>query len=570
MQTEFPDLYALPEDTQEDPRLAPAEVVGTGATAVFPSLESEDRQWKTPAPPRHHASLAIPPSTVRGGGDGFGFGTSLKTPRATVPLSLNDDQLFSPLESERAMYGVGTSGYTAVRQGAEGGAEGHHGNTEGGAHNLGMAPRDFALDVPAVDSQRVAEEANYFQNLARRTRAGLHAPSPGMFAPGGARQRGGADRSFMYPSPATFNKTPVPPGGVNANNPTGASRSLGGVSVSAMTPTPAGFPRAGVNTVTPAPRRYIQLESELQAPISTRGTRPKIAAASRLAKEAGVDIDSPGVVLGGLSPVAWPVGDGDKNEAGDGAPGDVTINPNPKSGAGGFTFESGAGVHPLDSPAGGFGGFKFAEPSPSPSPAGGIFQTASGKNVTPSADAMRRARGMFEDDTAEFRFNPAGGDKTGGGIFQTASGKGVAVSADAVRIARRVLGDDTESTPQGDAPGFKFHTASGEEVTPSAGARARGENLFGSVGTRSGPEDTALKKRKVDGSTPDVTPGGSNSGGLFQTGTGRAVTVSEDGMRRARSLLGQTTTSTAEAVPMEAAPTPVPAARDGHLQHRQR
>ena len=132
VQTEFPDLYALPEDTQEDPRLAPAEV-GTGATAVYPSLESEDRQWKTPAPPRHHASLAIPPSTVRGGGDGFGFGTSLKTPRATVPLSLNDDQLFSPLESERAMYGVGTSGYTAVRQGAEGGAEGHHGNTEGGA-----------------------------------------------------------------------------------------------------------------------------------------------------------------------------------------------------------------------------------------------------------------------------------------------------------------------------------------------------------------------------------------------------------------------------------------------------
>ena len=100
VQTEFPDLYALPEDTQEDPRLAPAEVVGTGATAVFPSLESEDRQWKTPAPPRHHASLAIPPSTVRGGGDGFGFGTSLKTPRATVPLSLNDDQLFSPLESD--------------------------------------------------------------------------------------------------------------------------------------------------------------------------------------------------------------------------------------------------------------------------------------------------------------------------------------------------------------------------------------------------------------------------------------------------------------------------------------
>ena len=37
-----------------------------------------------------HASLAIPPSTVRGGGDGFGLGTSLKTPRATVPLSLTD------------------------------------------------------------------------------------------------------------------------------------------------------------------------------------------------------------------------------------------------------------------------------------------------------------------------------------------------------------------------------------------------------------------------------------------------------------------------------------------------
>ena len=33
VQTEFPDLYALPEDTQEDPRLAPAEVVGVGPGA---------------------------------------------------------------------------------------------------------------------------------------------------------------------------------------------------------------------------------------------------------------------------------------------------------------------------------------------------------------------------------------------------------------------------------------------------------------------------------------------------------------------------------------------------------
>ena len=124
VQTEFPDLYALPEDTQEDPRLAPAEVVGTGATAVFPSLESEDRQWKTPAPPRHHASLAIPPSTVRGGGDGFGFGTSLKTPRATVPLSLNDDQLFSPLESEQRDVRRGNFGVHSCAAGCRRGCRG--------------------------------------------------------------------------------------------------------------------------------------------------------------------------------------------------------------------------------------------------------------------------------------------------------------------------------------------------------------------------------------------------------------------------------------------------------------
>ena len=51
VQTEFPDLYALPEDTQEDPRLAPAEVVGTGATAVYPSAGIRGSPVENPGAP---------------------------------------------------------------------------------------------------------------------------------------------------------------------------------------------------------------------------------------------------------------------------------------------------------------------------------------------------------------------------------------------------------------------------------------------------------------------------------------------------------------------------------------
>ena len=227
---------------------------------------------------------------------------------------------------------------------------------------------------------------------------------------------------------------------------------------------------------------------------------------------------------------------------------------------GGFAFDAGfdgGGGGASESP--GFGGFRFAEETaPTPSPAAGIFQMASGKNVTPiSADAMRRARGIFRDDTAEFRFGNGRvtvGGNGGGGIFQTASGKDVAVSADAMRRARIALGGEVDGAPGGEtihatglitpgvtaSDGFKFQTGSGKTVTPSAAAMRRGERVLGERG--SGPEDTARKKARTNADTAETAdaspapPTSTGQSGLFRTGTGRAVAVSDDAVRRARSI----------------------------------
>ena len=570
-----PDIYAVQTTEDED-----ADAVRTGAMptpsgmAAAPSIPSTGADpigctpatWRTPRPA---VGIPAPPTS-----DAWGWGravdrTAAKTPRCTAPLSLTDDAAFSPwVESDGGMYGLGAN-----------------------PGNLGAngppPPRGFTLDANDADG----EDANYFQNMARlqaakrmRAHGGLHAPSPGMFAP--TRTPAVDGNGFTYPSPAaTDGRTPAATGGR--------------AHIAALDKTPMALDKTPV-AYTPAPRRYIQLESEVQAPVSSRGARPRIAAASRLATESGVlpPATEP-EPLDWLSPAARPSEKSsekppERSEKTEKPPPEKTDGPSEDAAdeVGGFAFDAGGGGA-RESP--GFGGFRFAEetaPTPSPGPAG-IFQTASGKTVTPiSADAMRRARGMFQDDTAEFRFQPGtrerGNGASGGGIFQTASGKDVAVSADAIRRARIALGDehDGASTPAGetnnatknvtpgggDVGGFKFQTASGKTVTPSAAAMRRGERVLAETAPRgSGPEDTARKRRIDDAGLIDDATGshhGRTTGvsaspalgvGLFRTGTGRAVAVSDDAARRARSILEAEPALTAAAPPAPA-PAAAPAA----------
>ena len=564
-----PDIYAVQtEDAVETGAMGRTPSAGP---ATGPSTNSLDPSrtpaatWRTPQ--TAVGSVPAPPTSAAAAAtndDAWGWGgrfdrTAAKTPRCTAPLSLTDDAAFSPyVESDGAML------YGAVAGGAAAGAANHG------------PPPGFTLDANDAD-----EDANYFQNMAKaakrmRAHGGLHAPSPGMFLP--ARTPAVDGRGFTYPSPAATDRTPAAPGGTtHAYTP------------AALDKTPGCLPEGTHAAYTPAPRRYIQLESEVQAPVSSRGARPRIAAASRLAAESGNtrELATEPEPLDWLSPAARPSEksserlptERSREEKTEPPKTEKTEGPSDDAAddVGGFAFDAGGGGGgggARESP--GFGGFRFAEETaPTPSPAAGIFQMASGKNVTPvSADAAARARGMFRDDTAEFRFETNAakrGNGGGGGIFQTASGKDVAVSADAVRRARiaLALGGEEEGAPAGTpdlaGDGFKFQTASGKTVTPSAAAMRRGERVLAGAGG-SGPEDTARKKvrtrderaRDDADAAADAADASTGGVGLFRTGTGRAVAVSDDAVRRARSIL-EVEPAVAAAAPPAPAAVPAPA-----------
>ena len=453
-------------------------------------------------------------------------------------------------------------------------------------------PRGFTLDANDADG----EDANYFQNMARlqaakrmRAHGGLHAPSPGMFAP--TRTPAVDGNGFTYPSPAaTDGRTPAAAGGR--------------AHIAALDKTPMALDKTPM-AYTPAPRRYIQLESEVQAPVSSRGARPRIAAASRLATESGVlpPATEP-EPLDWLSPAARPSEKSsekppERSEKTEKPPPEKTEGPSGDDAAdevGGFAFDAGfdgGGGGASESP--GFGGFRFAEetaPTPSPVPPES-FRRLPAKPSRPSPRTRCAALAACSKttprsfDSSRGRGNEGAGTAAGG-IFQTASGKDVAVSADAIRRARIALGDehDGASTPAGetnnatknvtpgggDVGGFKFQTASGKTVTPSAAAMRRGERVLAETAPRgSGPEDTARKRRIDDAGLIDDATGshhGRTTGvsaspalgvGLFRTGTGRAVAVSDDAARRARSILEAEPASTAAAPPAPA-PAAAPAA----------
>ena len=108
----------------------------------------------------------------------------------------------------------------------------------------------------------------------------------------------------------------------------------------------------------------------------------------------------------------------------------------------------------------------------------------------------------------------------GFGGFTTGNGAAVTVSEDAVRRARRLFGDDSaEKTPRTETPG-----GSGLDARTAKTAAARGDFA----------DDTA-EKRERRSSDPYARARTPPAGGVFATGSGKPVAVSEAAMRRARA-----------------------------------
>ncbi|CAL4951790.1 unnamed protein product [Urochloa decumbens] len=151
-----------------------------------------------------------------------------------------------------------------------------------------------------------------------------------------------------------------------------------------------------------------------------------------------------------------------------------------------------------------------------------IFQTGSGKPVLISERSIERSRAVLMDEGAE---NIGQGD-TGCRlpVFQTGLGRPVAVKQNSIKKARAVLEDgDVRRSGNGDtdvcATSFQFETPTSVLMTSS---------LIMNDRTFTPKENTSVQEKcyKDDGHFP-----------LFQTGSGRSVTISKSSIKRASAIL---------------------------------
>ncbi|RCV24794.1 hypothetical protein SETIT_5G114900v2 [Setaria italica] len=151
-----------------------------------------------------------------------------------------------------------------------------------------------------------------------------------------------------------------------------------------------------------------------------------------------------------------------------------------------------------------------------------IFQTGSGRPVLISERSIKRSRAALMDEGAE----NIGRWDTGCQlpIFQTGLGRSVAVKQSSIKKARAVLEDgDVKRSGNGDtnvcATSFQFETPTSVLVSSS---------LIMNDRTVTPKENTSVQEKcyKDDGHLP-----------LFQTGSGRSVTVSKSSIKRASAIL---------------------------------
>ena len=146
------------------------------------------------------------------------------------------------------------------------------------------------------------------------------------------------------------------------------------------------------------------------------------------------------------------------------------------------------------------------------SKSGSFFQTASGKDINVSEEALKNVRSRFNDSDLELMPKNEGNT-----LFQTASGKNVAVPDEALKVARKSLQEvDKELDSIKSEVGSLFQTASGKNVTVSEKALTSARNKLESGGS--------LK--------PKISTDSS-----FQTARGKSVTISDTAVKKARKIL---------------------------------
>ncbi|CAL4978042.1 unnamed protein product [Urochloa decumbens] len=150
-----------------------------------------------------------------------------------------------------------------------------------------------------------------------------------------------------------------------------------------------------------------------------------------------------------------------------------------------------------------------------------MFQTGSGRAVSISMASVQKAKAVLEENN----INTGQGD-TGCRlpVFQTGLGRPVAVKQNSIKKARAVLEDgDVKRNGNGDtdvcATSFQFETPTSVLMTSS---------LIMNDRTFTPKENTSVQGKcyKDDGHFP-----------LFQTGSGRSVTISKSSIKRASAIL---------------------------------
>ncbi|XP_029923118.1 breast cancer type 2 susceptibility protein isoform X2 [Myripristis murdjan] len=205
-------------------------------------------------------------------------------------------------------------------------------------------------------------------------------------------------------------------------------------------------------------------------------------------------------------------------------------------------------------------------PNADPPPRNNGFCTASGKKVSVSDDAMTKAKSLlneYEGYEGRNQHQHAADSRAGcqtssvpallpqNGGFQTASGKGVAISTMALKKAQALLSeydgveDEKEVRPIPNNPicdpppkDNGFCTASGKKVTVSDDAMTKAKSLLNEYDEF---EDRNQHKQRVDTVrthhlTNPVRASSLQNGG-FQTASGKGVAVSAMALKKAKALL---------------------------------